>query len=92
VDSNSVGVFRERAQAKVTDARKVPGVIDVHLGSQADGRSYEFIFISRWSTVDALYSWAGGRDLLDRPIYFDGLEDAMLEFDVQHYLEVDDPD
>lgn len=92
VEPNAVGTFRERAKAKVADARKVPGVIDVHLGNQADGQSYEFVFISRWATVDALYAWAGGRDLLERPIYFDGLEESMLEFEIQHYIELDEAD
>jgi hypothetical protein len=92
VEPNAIGAFRERAQAKVADARKVPGVIDVHLGNQADGKSYEFVFISRWATVDALYAWAGGRDLLERPIYFDGLEESIVEFDIQHYIELDEAD
>jgi heme-degrading monooxygenase HmoA len=88
----SVPEFRLRALAKVADARKVPGVVDVHLGNQADGNGYEFVFISRWQTVDALYAWAGGRDLLARPIYFDGLEESIVEFEIQHYIDVEDAD
>ncbi len=88
----SVPEFRVRALAKVADARKVPGVVDVHLGNQADGNGYEFVFISRWQTVDALYAWAGGQDLLARPIYFDGLEESIVEFDIQHYIDVEDAD
>ncbi|HLY14450.1 MAG TPA: antibiotic biosynthesis monooxygenase family protein [Candidatus Limnocylindrales bacterium] len=81
--------FRERALAKVADARRVPGVIDVHLGNQAEGTSERYVFISRWASIEALYAWAGGRDLLARPIYFEGLEDALLEFDIQHYVDVE---
>lgn len=84
--------FRERALVKAADARKVPGVIDVHLGNQADSRGYEYVFISRWESIDALYAWAGGRDLLARPIYFEDLDDALLDFDIQHYVDVEATD
>jgi len=92
VRPDAVPEFRERALAKVADARLVPGVIDVHLGNQANGSGYEFVFISRWQTIDALYAWAGGGDLLARPIYFNGLEDSLIEFDVQHYLDAEATD
>lgn len=81
--------FRERALTKAADARQVPGVIDVHVGHQANSGGYQFVFISRWESIDALYAWAGGRDLLARPIYFEGMEDALLEFDIQHYVDVE---
>ncbi len=92
VRPDRVPEFRERALAKVADARQVPGVIDVHLGNQADGSGYQYVFISRWNSIEALYAWAGGRDLLARPIYFEGLEDALLEFDIQHYVDVEPDD
>jgi hypothetical protein len=78
--------------AKAADARKVPGVIDVHVGQQADGAGYQFVFVSRWESIDALYGWAGGLDLLARPIYFDGLEDALTDFDIQHYIDLESTD
>ncbi len=84
--------FRERALQKAADARRVPGVIDVHVGNQAGGAGHKFVFISRWESVDALYTWAGGRDLLARPIYFEGLEEALIEFDIQHYVDVESTD
>jgi heme-degrading monooxygenase HmoA len=92
VQPASVPEFRVRALAKVADARKVPGVVDVHLGNQADGNGYEFVFISRWQNIDALYTWAGGRDLLARPIYFEGLEESIVEFEIQHYIDVEAAD
>lgn len=92
VRPDAVPEFRERAMAKVADARLGPGIIDVHLGNQANGSGYEFVFISRWETIDALYAWAGGSNLLARPIYFDGLEDALIEFDIQHYLDTEATD
>ena len=85
-------VFRERALAKAADARKVPGVIDVHVGNQAGSADYQFVFISRWESIDALYTWAGGRDLLARPTYFDGLQEAVIDFDIQHYVDVESTD
>jgi hypothetical protein len=27
------------------------------------------------------------RDLLARPIYFDGLEKVLVDFDIQHYVD-----
>ena len=84
--------FRERALAKAADARKVPGVIDVHVGNQAGSADYQFVFISRWESIDALYAWAGGRDLLARPTYFDGLQEAVIDFDIQHYVDVESTD
>jgi heme-degrading monooxygenase HmoA len=92
VRPDSVHRFRERAIAKAVDARKVPGAIDVHVGQQADGAGYQFVFVSRWASIDALYAWAGGRDLLATPIYFDGLEDAMTDFDIQHYIDLESTD
>jgi hypothetical protein len=85
-------VFRQRAIAKVVDARKVAGSIDVHVGQQADGAAYEFIFVSRWESMAALYAWAGGLDLLARPVYFDGLEDGLLDFEIQHYVDLESTD
>jgi heme-degrading monooxygenase HmoA len=92
VEGDAVGDFRKRALAKMADARKVDGVIDVHVAHQADGTGYQFVFISRWKTIEALYAWAGGRNLLARPIYFDGLEDALIDFDIQHYVDVESTD
>ena len=92
VKPERVPEFRERALAKMADARRAPGVIDVHLGNQAEGSGHQFVFISRWASIDALYTWAGGHDLLARPIYFEGLEDALLEFEIQHYLDVEPSD
>jgi heme-degrading monooxygenase HmoA len=92
VRPDSVHEFRRRAIAKAADARKVPGVIDVHVGNQADGTGYQFVFVSRWESIDALYAWAGGRDLLARPIYFNGLEEALTDFDIQHYVDVESTD
>jgi len=89
VQPDSAHDFRARALLKAADARKVPGVIDVHVGNQADGAGYEFIFISRWQSMEALYAWAGGKDLLARPIYFDGLDDALIQFDIQHYIDLE---
>jgi antibiotic biosynthesis monooxygenase (ABM) superfamily enzyme len=89
VKPERVPEFWERAMIKVADARRVPGVIDVLLGNQAEGSGHQFVFISRWESMDALYAWAGGGDLLARPVYFEGLEDALLEFDIQHYLDVE---
>ena len=89
VRAESAHEFRARILRKVADARQVDGVIDVHVGSQADATGYRFIFVSRWETIDALYAWAGGADLLARPIYFDGLEESLLEFDIQHYVDIE---
>ena len=92
VRPDAVHLFRERAIAKAVDARKVPGSIDVHVGQQADGSAYEFVFVSRWESMAALYAWAGGRDLLARPVYFDVLEDALIDFDIQHYVDLESTD
>ena len=92
VRPDSVHLFRPRAIAKAVDARKVAGSIDVHVGQQADGAAYEFVFVSRWESMDALYAWAGGLDLLARPIYFEGLEDALLDFEIQHYVDLESTD
>ena len=89
VKARAVPEFRTRILTKVADARRVEGVIDVHVGSQADAAGYTFIFVSRWESMDALYAWAGGPGLLARPIYFDGLEDSLLEFDIQHYVDIE---
>ena len=92
VRPDSVHLFRERALAKAVDARKVPGAIDVHVGQQADGGAYEFVFVSRWESIDALYAWAGRLDLLAKPIYFDGLEDALIDLEIQHYVDIEPTD
>ena len=89
VKAEAIHEFRARILTKVADARRVDGVIDVHVGSQADAAGYKFIFLSRWESIDALYTWAGGPDLLARPIYFDGLEDSLIEFDIQHYVDIE---
>jgi heme-degrading monooxygenase HmoA len=89
VKPDRVPEFWERALTKVAAARRVPGIIDVHLGNQAEGSGHQFVFISRWQSIEALYAWAGGHDLLARPIFFQGLEDALLEVDIQHYLDVE---
>jgi quinol monooxygenase YgiN len=89
VKAEAVHEFRTRIMTKVADARNVDGVIDVHVGSQADATGSLFVFVSRWESMAALYTWAGGPDLLARPIYFDGLEDALIDFDIQHYVDIE---
>lgn len=89
VEAESVPEFKSRILRKVGAARQVEGILDVHVGSQADAQGYRFIFMTRWESMDALYAWAGGSDLLARPIYFDGLEHALVEFDIQHYIDIE---
>jgi len=89
VEADSVPEFRSRILHKVAAARQVDGILDVHVGSQADAHGHRFIFMTRWESMAALYTWAGGSDLLARPIYFDGLEDALVEFDIQHYIDIE---
>lgn len=89
VRPDSVYQFRERVLVKAAAARRAMGVIDVHVGNQAAGGGDQFVFISRWESIDALYAWAGGRDLLARPIYFEGLDGALSEFDIQHYIDIE---
>lgn len=81
--------FRERALEKLAAARRVEGLIDARLMTQAGPVDHEFVFISRWPSMEPLYAWAGGKDLLARPIYFAGLEDYLVEFDIQHYVELE---
>jgi heme-degrading monooxygenase HmoA len=82
-------VFRQRALAKLTAARQVDGLIDARLVTQSGPIEHEFVFISRWRSMEPLYAWAGGKDLLARPIYFDDLEEFLVEFDIQHYIELE---
>ena len=81
--------FREQALAKLVDVRKVEGLIDAQLVTQAGSSDHEFVFITRWPSMEPLYAWAGDKDLLARPIYFSGLEDFLVSFDIQHYVGVD---
>ena len=84
--------FREQALAKLADVRQVDGLIDAQLVTQAGTADHEFVFITRWPSMDPLYTWAGGKDLLARPIYFDGLEDSLVAFDIQHFVDVEAAD
>ncbi len=81
--------FRVRALEKLVAARKVEGIIDARLVTQAGPVDHEFVFITRWPGMDPLYAWAGGRDLLARPVYFAGLDEYLEAFDIQHYVEVE---
>ena len=81
--------FRERALAKLLAARNVEGIIDARLVTQAGPLDHEFVFISRWPSMDSLYAWAGSKDLLARPVFFAGLEGFLDSFDIQHYVEVE---
>ena len=84
--------FRERALAKLADVRKVDGLIDAQLITQAGSADHEFVFITRWPTMESLYAWAGGKDLLAKPIYFSGLDDDIVAFDIQHYVDLEGRD
>jgi heme-degrading monooxygenase HmoA len=88
VRSERAYAFRERALKKLEAARLVDGIIDARLMTQAGPTEHEFVFITRWPSMDQLYAWAGGQDLLARPIYFADLEEFLVEFDIQHYVEV----
>jgi heme-degrading monooxygenase HmoA len=81
--------FRKRALAKLVAARKVDGIIDARLVTQAGAVDHEFVFITSWPSMDPLYAWAGSRDLLARPVFFAGLDEFLDAFDIQHYVEVD---
>jgi antibiotic biosynthesis monooxygenase (ABM) superfamily enzyme len=83
--------FRERAPQKLTAARKVDGLIDAQLMTQAGPFDHEFVFITRWPSMEPLYAWAGGVDLLAKLIYFQDLEDMLVDFEIQHYVDVEVP-
>ena len=81
--------FRGRALEKLVAARAVDGLIDAQLVTQAGPAEHEFLFITRWPSMDPLYAWAGGKDLLAKPIYFSGLDEYLVDFDIQHYVDVE---
>jgi heme-degrading monooxygenase HmoA len=81
--------FRARALEKLEAARKVDGIIDARLMTQAGPVDHEFLFITRWPSMDPIYAWTGGKDLLARPVFFADLEEYLDEFDIQHYVEVE---
>ena len=81
--------FREKALQKLADVRKVEGLIDAQLVTQAGPADHEFVFITRWPSMEPLYAWAGDKDLLARPVYFSDIEDFLVAFDIQHYIDVE---
>ena len=81
--------FRAQALLKLAAVRKIEGVVDAHLATQAGSTEHEFVFISRWRSMEPLYAWAGGKDLLARPIYFAELEDDLVSFEIQHYVDLE---
>lgn len=89
VRSDHAYQFRERALEKLTDVRKIDGLVDAQLVTQTGSSAHEFVFITRWPSMEPLYAWAGGKDLLAKPIYFSDLEEFLVDFDIQHYVDVE---
>jgi heme-degrading monooxygenase HmoA len=54
-----------------------------------DDRSEDVVVITVWTSIEALYDWLGGRDLLGTPMIGQDGDDLFEDYDVQHYEAVD---
>jgi heme-degrading monooxygenase HmoA len=86
VRPGQTAVFRKQALDALEDARRHDGLVYAQVGRQAhsDG-SEEIVFVSVWLDLEALYTWLGGKNLLDTPVATGVSPDAFERFEVQHY-------
>jgi hypothetical protein len=53
-------------------------------------RTEEIVMVTVWASIEALYAWVGGRDLLGTPfVYGSDAPDVFATYDVQHYESMD---
>ena len=85
VDADRVDYLHDRVRRALADACPDHGCTWAHMGRQVHGdRSEEIVMVTVWSSMDALYSWVGGVDLLGTPIQGGDVE-VFDYYDVQHY-------
>jgi hypothetical protein len=91
VDVDCVDYFHDRVQAALSAACPDRGCAWAQIGRQVHSdHSEDIVMVTAWESMDALYDWIGGRDLLSTP--FNHGDRGLLEnFDVQHYETLDAP-
>ena len=64
---------------------RIPGFLGAHLGRRRDGDVVEFLVLTRWRSIDAIRTFAGGD--LGRAVVEPGGVAALIDFDahVRHY-------
>jgi hypothetical protein len=88
VAAEHVDRLHDRVRRLAVGVRSSPGCVRAFGGRQVLPDCGERIFVvSVWRTMDELYAWLGGNDLLDSPIH--GKDRLFLEFEVQHYESLD---
>jgi len=84
VAAQDVGPLHDQVQRLATGIRASPGCVQAWAGRQVLADSGErIVIVSVWRTMDALYAWLGGIDLLNSPLH--GADRLFRDFDVQHF-------
>jgi heme-degrading monooxygenase HmoA len=85
VETDRVADFHDRAREALTEACPGSGCAWAKMGRQIHAdHSEDVVIVTAWATMDALYEWIGGPDLLGTPMRGGG-GDMFAYFDVQHY-------
>jgi hypothetical protein len=85
VVADSVDRFHDQVQRAMDAACPDRGCAWAQIGRQIHSdHSEEIVMVTAWDSMDALYEWIGGRDLLGTGI--NGGDGSVFDrFDVQHY-------
>jgi len=90
VRAGRLDLFRERAGPALGRVREHDGCVFAQVARQANGDgSADIVVVSAWASLDALYDWVGGTDLLDFTVVAGRLDDLLDHIDIQHYEAID---
>lgn len=76
-------VLLQRVRALV-EARP-DGLLEACWGVQEDEQGSGLLVTSTWRDLESIYHAVGGQDLLWDAVLLDGIEERVLDLEVQHY-------
>jgi heme-degrading monooxygenase HmoA len=89
VRRGSEEAFYALIRERVRRFRTEHDLVDSHLARRMSDDGDRFLVTTHWPDWDALRAWAGDR--IDEPWRFDELLPYLVEWEVEHYEELDHP-
>jgi heme-degrading monooxygenase HmoA len=77
------GEFNEEVVARLGALADQPGLRCASFARQLPSAVQEFVFVTEWDDMNAVYQWVGSD--LEAPRLFRDREDMLLDYQIEHY-------
>jgi heme-degrading monooxygenase HmoA len=83
VHAHRHGEFNAEVASRMTTLAAQPGLQHASFARRLPDAVQEFVFVTQWEDMNALYRWVGPD--LDSPRLFRDREDLLIDYHVEHF-------